>query len=77
MADAFCGQVEGHPGCASYRLFVGHDYSMVTGARYGFAFSLVIYLAKGGRRSGDAPYVIPSRIITGGLAGVMTSSQHI
>jgi hypothetical protein len=43
---------------------------MVTGALYGLAFSLVIYLAKGGPKSGDAPYVIPSGIITGGLIGL-------
>ena len=43
---------------------------MGTGALYGFAFSLVIYLAKGGPKSGDAPYVIPSGIITGGLIGL-------
>ncbi len=29
--------------------------AMVTGALYGLAFSLVIYLAKGGPKSGDAP----------------------
>ena len=39
--------------------------AMVTGALYGLAFSLVIYLAKGGPKSGDAPYVIPSGLITG------------
>jgi hypothetical protein len=44
--------------------------AMVTGALYGLAFSLVIYLAKGGPKSGDAPYVIPSGIITGGLIGL-------
>ena len=44
--------------------------AMAIGALYGFAFSLVIYLAKGGPKSGDAPYVIPSGIITGGLAGL-------
>lgn len=43
---------------------------MATGALYGLAFSLVIYLAKGGPKSGDAPYVIPSGIITGGLIGL-------
>jgi hypothetical protein len=41
-----------------------------TGAFYGLAFALVIYLAKGGPKSGDAPYVIPSGIITGGLTGL-------
>jgi hypothetical protein len=44
--------------------------AMITGALYGLAFSLVIYLAKGGPVSGDAPYVIPSGIITGGLIGL-------
>ena len=44
--------------------------AMVTGALYGFSFSLVMYLAKGGPKSGDAPYVIPSGIITGGLIGL-------
>ncbi len=43
---------------------------MAIGALYGFAFGLVIYLAKGGPKSGDAPYVIPSGIITGGLTGL-------
>jgi hypothetical protein len=43
---------------------------MGTGALYGFAFSLVIYLAKEGPKSGDTPYVIPSGIITGGLIGL-------
>jgi hypothetical protein len=45
-------------------------FAMVTGALYGLAFSLVVYLAKGGPKSGDAPYVIPSGIITGGLIGL-------
>ena len=44
--------------------------AMVTGALYGLAFSLVIYLAKGSPKSGDAPYVIPSGLITGGLIGL-------
>jgi len=30
----------------------------------------VIYLAKGGPKSGDAPYVVLSGIITGGLTGL-------
>ena len=46
--------------------------AMIVGASYGLAFSLVIYLGKGGPKSGDAPYVIPSGIITGGLAGLFT-----
>jgi hypothetical protein len=44
--------------------------AMAIGALYGLGFALVIYLAKGGPKSGDAPYVIPSGIITGGLAGL-------
>ena len=43
---------------------------MASGGLYGLAFSLVIYLAKGGPKSGDAPYVIPSGIITGALIGL-------
>jgi hypothetical protein len=45
-------------------------FAIATGALYGLVFSLVIYLAKGGPKSGDAPYVIPSGIITGGLIGL-------
>ena len=44
--------------------------AMIIGALYGFAFGLVIYLAKGGPKSGDAPYVIPSGIITAALTGL-------
>jgi len=43
---------------------------MGIGALYGLSFSLVIFLAKGGPTSGDAPYVIPGGIITGGLIGL-------
>ena len=41
-----------------------------TGALTGFAFALVVYLAKGGPQSGDAPYVIPSGFMFGGLTGL-------
>ena len=44
--------------------------AMAIGALYGLAFGLVIFLAKGGPKSGDAPYVIPSGVITGGLIGL-------
>lgn len=44
--------------------------AMAIGAIYGLAFGLVIYLAKGGPKSSDAPYVIPGGIITGSLAGL-------
>lgn len=45
--------------------------AMAIGALYGLLFGLVIYLAKGGPTSGDAPYVIPSGIITGALIGLL------
>lgn len=41
-----------------------------TGVLYGLAFALVIYLAKGGPKSADSPYVLPSGIITGALTGL-------
>lgn len=44
---------------------------MGTGALYGLAFALVVYLAKGGSKSGDAPYVIPSGIVFGALTGLL------
>jgi hypothetical protein len=44
--------------------------AMLIGALYGLLFGLVIYLAKGGPKSGDAPYVIPSSIVTGGVTGL-------
>ena len=74
MANSFCGHAEG----VLVAVLTGFSLAattrwwsaMLTGAFYGLAFSLVIYLAKGGPRSGDAPYVIPSGIITGGLIGL-------
>lgn len=44
--------------------------AIAIGALYGLAFGLVIYLAKGGPKSGDARYVVPSGVITGGLTGL-------
>src|SRR5712664_1131170 len=35
------------------------------GALYGLSFALVVFLAKGGLKSKDAPYVIPAGIATG------------
>ncbi len=40
------------------------------GLLYGFAFALVIFLAKGGFKSKDAPYVVPSGIVLGLLTGL-------
>jgi hypothetical protein len=45
-------------------------FAIATGALYGFIFALVVCLAKGGPKSGDARYVIPSGIVTGGLIGL-------
>jgi hypothetical protein len=41
------------------------------GALYGLMFGAVIYLAKGGRASGDAPFVLPMSSVTGALSGVL------
>ena len=41
------------------------------GMLYGLAMALVVYLAKGAPATADAPYAIPSGIITGMLAGLL------
>jgi|GEM_PF-1267687 len=41
------------------------------GMLYGFAFALVVFLAKGGLKSMDAPYVVPSGVIMGAITGVL------
>jgi hypothetical protein len=41
------------------------------GLLYGVAFALVIFLAKGGFKSMDAPYVVPSGMVMGGLTGLL------
>ena len=45
------------------------------GAVYGLVFALVVFLAKGGLRSMDAPYVIPSGILFGGLTGSLLAGR--
>jgi hypothetical protein len=45
----------------------GAGYGML----YGFAFGLVVFLAKGGFKSMDAPYVVPSGVVMGLLTGVL------
>src|SRR5207253_7468567 len=40
------------------------------GLLYGFAFGLVIFLAKGGFKSKDAPYVVPAGIVLGLVTGL-------
>jgi hypothetical protein len=44
------------------------------GVLYGFAFGLVIFLAKGAFKSKDAPYVVPMSIITGLITGVLLAN---
>jgi hypothetical protein len=39
------------------------------GSAVGFLMALVVYLAKGGWVSGDAPFVLPSGFVTGLLIG--------
>src|ERR1700746_2924324 len=39
------------------------------GMLYGFAFGLVIFLAKGAFKSKDAPYVVPMSIVIGLITG--------
>lgn len=41
------------------------------GLLYGFAFGLVVFLAKGGFKSKDAPYVIPGSTLSGCLVGLI------
>jgi hypothetical protein len=41
------------------------------GLMYGFLSGLVVFLAKGGFESKDAPYVVLGASISGGLAGLI------
>ena len=41
------------------------------GALYGCALALVVFLAKGGFKSMDAPYVVPSGIVMGIFTGAL------
>ena len=43
------------------------------GSLYGLGFALVVFLAKGAFKSREAPYVVPSGIVTGALIGVIIS----
>lgn len=45
----------------------GCSYGLV----YGFAFGLVIFLAKGAFRSRSAPFVVPGAAFAGGLTGLI------
>ena len=41
------------------------------GVLYGALFGAVVYLAKGGLASGDAPFIIPMSGLTGALSGLL------
>ena len=41
------------------------------GLLYGFAFGIVVFLAKGGFRSKDTPYIIPGATLAGGISGLI------
>ncbi|MFL6590430.1 MAG: hypothetical protein ACJ8M4_09680 [Chthoniobacterales bacterium] len=41
------------------------------GMLYGFGFALVVFLAKGGFKSMDAPYVVPAGIVMGLVTGLL------
>lgn len=41
------------------------------GALYGFLLALMVFLAKGGFKKKDAPYVVPFGIVTGGIIGII------
>ena len=43
------------------------------GALYGLAFALVVFLAKGGFKSMDAPYVVPAGVVMGAIIGVLVA----
>lgn len=41
------------------------------GLLYGFLFGMVVFLAKGGFKAKDAPYVLPAATVSGGLVGLI------
>jgi hypothetical protein len=45
----------------------------LSGILYGFLFALVIFLAKGGLKSMDAPFVVPSGIVMGAITAVLVN----
>jgi hypothetical protein len=49
----------------------GWPVAVGLGALFGLLFGAVVYLAKGGRASGDAPFILPMSILTGGLTGLL------
>ena len=49
------------------------SHGLSYGLLYGAAFALVVFLAKGGFLSMDAPYVVPAGLIMGGLTGLLVA----
>ena len=51
--------------------------SWLRGLGYGLLFAfltgLVVFLAKGGFKSMDAPYVVPSALVTGSITGLLVT----
>ena len=45
----------------------------LVGAAYGLVISLIVFLAKGGWRSKDAPYILPSGVVTGAINGILVA----
>jgi hypothetical protein len=43
------------------------------GLLYGCGIALIVFLAKGGFRSMDAPFVVPSGIVMGALTGILVA----
>jgi hypothetical protein len=57
----------------AYSLTVGSTWwhGLLLGALFGLLFAIVVFLAKGGFKSKDAPYVVPSGIVMGSITGVL------
>lgn len=47
--------------------------ALSVGALYGVLFAIVIFLAKGGWQSGDAPFVVPFGALMGGIIGLLVN----
>jgi hypothetical protein len=48
-------------------------HGLAYGLLYGAALALVVFMAKGGFRSMDAPYVVPAGLIMGALTGLLVA----
>src|SRR2546423_3650121 len=66
LKGALVGILTGFSLTAASRWWTG----VALGGIYGLAFALVVYFAKGGSHSADAPYVVPGGIVMGALTGL-------